>query len=96
MTPVRYIDTKAIAMQTVPEKKHVCNTQLGQVRSKSVQGGDLPSPRKISTTIHKLASNKDLDHHLTSMHMLWGQFIDHDISHTPFVPKVGSKARPSR
>ncbi|XP_050311070.1 chorion peroxidase-like isoform X2 [Anthonomus grandis grandis] len=46
----------------------------------SVQGTPLPSPRAISTTIHR-----DQDHELlsvTSMFMQWGQFLDHDLTST--------------
>ena len=52
------------------------------------RGRLLPSARKVSTFIHKLATPKHVSSELTSMHMLWGQFIDHDITLTPLVSKV--------
>ena len=59
-----------------------------KLRVTGVTGKPLPSTRKVSTTIHELATEKDLSVKLTNMHMLWGQFIDHDLGHTPLVPKV--------
>ena len=54
---------------------------VSQPRSRSVTGQDLPSPRFISTSIHK-----DIQHphsRYTLMVMQFGQFLDHDITFTP-------------
>ncbi|CAG7726815.1 unnamed protein product [Allacma fusca] len=50
-------------------------------RSTSVLGGDLPSPRYISSTVHVDVSHLSQRH--TLMMMQFGQFLDHDITHTP-------------
>lgn len=50
-------------------------------RSRSVTGAPLPSPRLVSFTVHG-----DLSHphqRYTMMLMQLGQFVDHDIAHTP-------------
>ncbi|RXG68404.1 Chorion peroxidase [Armadillidium vulgare] len=50
-------------------------------RIRSVTGGFLPSPRRISTAIHN-----DISHphpRYTLMVMQFGQFLDHDITFTP-------------
>ena len=58
-------------------------------RTKGVRGRPLPSTRKVSTTIHSLLYRRDLAKaKLTVMHMTWGQFIDHDLSHLPMPPMV--------
>ena len=50
-------------------------------------GFDLPSARKISTSVAKMESGSDdnlfLDQLQTVLVMQMGQFIDHDITHTP-------------
>ncbi|XP_076043152.1 salivary peroxidase/catechol oxidase-like isoform X2 [Oratosquilla oratoria] len=49
---------------------------------KASDGGDLPSPRKIST--HVIVPNEGNRYkNLTLLVMQWGQFLDHDITHTP-------------
>ncbi|XP_067948146.1 eosinophil peroxidase-like [Watersipora subatra] len=52
------------------------------------KGFNLPSARKVSTTLHKEAVETDFSSSLTSMHMLWGQFIDHDFTLTPQVDSI--------
>lgn len=50
-------------------------------RTRSITGGNLPSPRTISTAIHN-----DISHphpRYTLMVMQFGQFLDHDITFTP-------------
>jgi len=47
---------------------------------RSRNGGELPSARLVSSTI---SEDRDLPHHIhTLMLMMWGQFIDHDLSLT--------------
>ena len=50
-------------------------------------GFDLPSARKISTSVAKMENGSDdnlfLDQLQTVLVMQMGQFIDHDITHTP-------------
>lgn len=51
-----------------------------QAVRRSVLGIPLPSPREISTIIHR---EKDREiHSVTLMFMQWGQFIDHDVTST--------------
>lgn len=47
---------------------------------KSILGGSLPSPRLISTRVHR-DRNEEMPT-LTLMFMQWGQFLDHDITAT--------------
>ena len=44
---------------------------------------DLPSPRSVSTAT--ISSDKKENEKYTLMLMQWGQFVDHDITHTPVV-----------
>ena len=46
----------------------------------SVSGFPLPSPRIVSTTIHK--DEGFHDHAVTILMVAWGQFMDHDITLT--------------
>ena len=47
----------------------------------------LPSPRSVSTAT--ISSQSRENEKYTLMLMQWGQFVDHDITHTPVV-KVGA------
>ena len=41
----------------------------------------LPSARKVSTSIH---TDSDIPHpHLMAVAAIWGEFMYHDVSHTP-------------
>ena len=53
---------------------------ISSPRSTSVYGGKLPSPRAITVKVHTDAQAPD--HVATVLVMSWGQFLDHDISHT--------------
>jgi len=50
-------------------------------RTRSRSGRDLPSPRALSSSITVEESNPYRD--FTVLIMQWGQFLDHDITHTP-------------
>ena len=50
-------------------------------RGRSVTGAPLPSPRLVSVNIHNDVSAPHVRYSL--MMMQWGQFVDHDITHTP-------------
>lgn len=43
--------------------------------------GDLPSARTVSVTVHVMTSNMSREH--SHLLMGYGQFLDHDITHTP-------------
>lgn len=50
----------------------------------SKSGFELPSPRQLSTTVAKTTANSErTDEIQTVLVMQLGQFIDHDITHTP-------------
>lgn len=52
-----------------------------KLRSSSIDGKDLPSPRLVST---KLAETKKItDFTKTQAIAIWGLFIGHDLAHTP-------------
>ena len=63
--------------------KYVCfnRTLFFQAFRKARSGGQLPSPRLISSSIHR-QSQADTQQ-FTMLVMQWGQFIDHDITSTP-------------
>ena len=50
-------------------------------RGRSITGAPLPSPRLVSVNIHNDVSAPHVRYSL--MMMQWGQFVDHDITHTP-------------
>lgn len=50
-------------------------------RSRSISGKPLPSPRLVSVNIHNDVSAPHVRYSL--MMMQWGQFVDHDLTHTP-------------
>ena len=54
-------------------------------RSKSIDGSELESARKISMTVAEMENfnNTNTDEIQTVLVMQMGQFIDHDITHTP-------------
>ena len=57
-------------------------------RSKSVLGGDLPNPRTISNTVHAAPEIEKpattLKSKKNTLHIMqMGQFLDHDMIHTP-------------
>ena len=49
--------------------------------TRTVNGAPLPSPRLVSVNIHNDVSAPHVRYSL--MMMQWGQFVDHDITHTP-------------
>lgn len=53
----------------------------------------LPGPREVSLAVH---ADRDRSHeHLAAMAVVWGQFIAHDMAHTPFVAgKLFNKDEP--
>lgn len=50
-------------------------------RSKAENGQELPSARLVSTVF--ATDVNDPHENLTQMVMQWGQFLDHDLTHTP-------------
>jgi len=54
---------------------------VSKPRSKSKRGSKLPNSRKVSSEIHTHEQIPDAKY--TLMLMQWGQFIDHDLTHTP-------------
>jgi len=54
---------------------------ISKPRTKSKRGSKLPNARKVSTEIHTHEQIPDPKY--TLMVMQWGQFIDHDLTHTP-------------
>ncbi|KAK7002154.1 hypothetical protein SK128_016026, partial [Halocaridina rubra] len=54
---------------------------VNTARQLSVRGVPLPSPRSISSQV--ILHQQDVYENLTILIMQWGQFLDHDITHTP-------------
>ncbi|KAG7153626.1 Chorion peroxidase-like 1 [Homarus americanus] len=55
-------------------------------------GGELPSARQVSNTVHK---NKLAESHSYTVHtMSWGQFVDHDITLTALSKGSGGRSIP--
>lgn len=52
-------------------------------RQTAHDGSRLPSPRLISNAVHSGATSADASTTYSHIQMLWGQFIDHDITLTP-------------
>jgi len=53
-------------------------------------GNDLPSPRLVSTEWTKISENLP-DNRFTTMLMAMGQFIDHDLAHSPVFVKINNE-----
>ena len=67
---------------SIAESEYAPGTVAGPRIAKN--GFDLPSARKLSTTVTKTSANQDRrDGVSTVLVMQMGQFIDHDITHTP-------------
>ena len=75
-TPARRITQRVKKLEKAPGEK--CSP-----RKKGQDPKDLPSPRLVSTSVHKAASGDDDDRFLTHMVTQMAQFIDHDIAFTP-------------
>ncbi|XP_021358062.1 peroxidase-like [Mizuhopecten yessoensis] len=58
-------------------------------RTKSVLSHDLPSPRVISNRVFNAGLASRLSPDVTSMHMSFGQFLDHDLVFTPVIKGEG-------
>ncbi|XP_076461621.1 thyroid peroxidase-like [Babylonia areolata] len=57
-----------------------------------VRGQPLPSPRDVSQVLHPADSKLTESPDLSLMFTMWGQFLDHDITHTPVATDTdGSK-----
>ncbi|KAF6034053.1 hypothetical protein EB796_007635 [Bugula neritina] len=68
---------------------------LTDIRTIGVTGRPLPSAREVSTGVLELATKRDLSTTLTGMHMTWGQFIDHDLTHVPLTPPMNCCNQPA-
>ncbi|PIC22256.1 hypothetical protein B9Z55_016378 [Caenorhabditis nigoni] len=51
---------------------------LGRIRTRSVNGGNLPSARLISNSLHDDRNNQVFSPTINHLHMIIGQFIAHD------------------
>lgn len=63
-------------------------------RSRSVDGGELPSARVVSNNIFRNLRRPREDNKYSMMAMAWGQFLDHDITLTPLSEGIDCKKRP--
>ncbi|XP_041369551.1 uncharacterized protein LOC121383530 [Gigantopelta aegis] len=59
----------------------IMNLSIPRLRGRN--GQYLPSPRLVSQTLHGSDANRPVLNQITNMHQTWGQFLDHDLSHTP-------------
>jgi len=78
---------EAAAVEALPTF-NLCLGSLTDIRTIGVTGRPLPSAREVSTSVLALATKRDLSTTLTGMHMTWGQFIAHDLTHVPLTPPV--------
>ncbi|XP_060065975.1 peroxidase-like protein [Ylistrum balloti] len=62
---------------------------IGKPRQKSVLLHNLPSPRVVSNCVFNAGPNPALSADITSMHMSFGQFLDHDLIFTPVIKGEG-------
>uniref|UniRef100_A0A8R1IA96 Peroxidase n=1 Tax=Caenorhabditis japonica TaxID=281687 RepID=A0A8R1IA96_CAEJA len=56
---------------------------LGQMRTRSVTGAELPSARLISNVLHDDRNNQVFSANINHLHMIIGQFIAHDVVFIP-------------
>merc|ERR1711970_901162 len=64
---------------------------VSSVRSRSVTGAPLPSARVVADKV--LTRQDGEDHGQLSVHVMqWGQFLTHDLDHTPVVSAGGDKS----
>lgn len=61
---------------------------LNAPRSKTKSGNPLPSPRAISSEV--IIDRDNLYDNFTLLIMQWGQFLDHDITHTPLTKVINN------
>ncbi|XP_071090170.1 salivary peroxidase/catechol oxidase-like [Haliotis cracherodii] len=61
-------------------------------RTRGVDGRPLPSPRIVSTFIHKSDSETTRLVSLSNMFQVWGQFLDHDLTFTPMQKDADGRA----
>lgn len=59
------------------------STGMGSPRTRSVDGGALPSPRLVSNIVFTQKDKNHEDRRLTLLVMSWGQFTEHDVVFTP-------------
>ena len=64
---------------------------VSSVRSRSVTGAPLPSARVVADSV--LTRQDGEEHGQLSVHVMqWGQFLTHDLDHTPVVSAGGNKS----
>ena len=74
----QYGAENAVLRRLLPSEYH---DGVSEPRKKGILGENLPSPRSVSQNIHTDESHTDTKY--TLMVMQWGQFLDHDLVHTP-------------
>ena len=64
-------------------KKYIAGVSLprGATGNATTQGSYLPSPRLVSSTLMSGEDKPSTEY--TLILMQWGQFLDHDLTHTP-------------